>query len=334
MWRPGTRGGAGLRLLPARPPAATSSTGRATSSPAIQLFSRAVELDPTYPQAYAGLADCWSYLYLYRDRSETNRASADRASLQAVTLDPDSAQAQASRGLALSISGRERAGGACLRERRPARSRPVRGPLLLRAARVRLGPGAEGPRASTRRRCGCGRRTTRRRCSSLRSTTTAGGPREAAAVRRLGCRAGRAPSGARPRRRAGPLHGRERPGGPRRAPSAPASGPSAPARCVPTTAWCSTTSPASSRCSGLAEPALDCLETAVAQRAATEGLVRARQQPRLVALAPALPGAAAGALSARYPDPGDDYRGRGVRGESKLKPVVGSRATVLPTSVP
>jgi adenylate cyclase len=73
---------------------------------AIQLFSRAVELDPGYPQAYAGLADCWSYLYMYRDRSETNRTNADRASLQAVTLDPDSAQAQASRGQALSIGGR------------------------------------------------------------------------------------------------------------------------------------------------------------------------------------------------------------------------------------
>ena len=61
---------------------------------------------PVYPQAHAGLADCWSYLYLYRERSESNRDNAERASLQAVTLDPESAQAQASRGLALSISGR------------------------------------------------------------------------------------------------------------------------------------------------------------------------------------------------------------------------------------
>jgi tetratricopeptide (TPR) repeat protein len=74
---------------------------------ALQLFSRAVELDPAYPQAYAGLADCWSYAFLYRDRSEANRGNAERASLQAVTLDPESAQAQASRGLALSLSGRD-----------------------------------------------------------------------------------------------------------------------------------------------------------------------------------------------------------------------------------
>jgi adenylate cyclase len=72
---------------------------------ALQLFARALELDPRYPQAHAGLADCWSYLYLYRDRSDTNRASAERASLQAVALDPESAQAQASRGLALSLGG-------------------------------------------------------------------------------------------------------------------------------------------------------------------------------------------------------------------------------------
>jgi adenylate cyclase len=74
---------------------------------AIQLFSRAIEIDPAYPQAHAGLADCWSYLYLYHDRSEVNRTSAESASLQAVTLDPESAQAQASRGLALSLSGRD-----------------------------------------------------------------------------------------------------------------------------------------------------------------------------------------------------------------------------------
>ena len=114
---------------------------------ALQLFARAVELDPRYPQAHAGLADCWSYLYLYRDRSDTNRASAERASLQAVTLDPESAQAQASRGLALSLGGRQRGGRAGLRGRRPPRPGPVRGALLLRAPRVRLGAAGEGAAA-------------------------------------------------------------------------------------------------------------------------------------------------------------------------------------------
>ena len=73
---------------------------------AIQMFVRASQLDPDYGQAYAGLADCWSYMYLYSDRSEAIRAQADWASLKAAELDPGSAQALASRGLSLSLSGR------------------------------------------------------------------------------------------------------------------------------------------------------------------------------------------------------------------------------------
>ena len=73
---------------------------------ALQMFRRAIELDANYAQAYAGLADCWSYTYLYSDRSDAVRAQADGASLKAVELDPGSAQALASRGLSLSLSGR------------------------------------------------------------------------------------------------------------------------------------------------------------------------------------------------------------------------------------
>jgi len=73
---------------------------------ALQLFSRAIELDPAYAMAHAGLADCWGYVYLNVDRSDTVRRQAEFASLRAVELDPESAQAQASRGLALSIGGR------------------------------------------------------------------------------------------------------------------------------------------------------------------------------------------------------------------------------------
>jgi adenylate cyclase len=74
---------------------------------AIQLFSKAVELDPAYVLAHAGLADCWSYIYLYSDRSEAVRQKADAASLRAVELDPESAQARASRALSLSLSQRD-----------------------------------------------------------------------------------------------------------------------------------------------------------------------------------------------------------------------------------
>jgi TolB-like protein/Flp pilus assembly protein TadD len=73
---------------------------------AIQLFSRAVELDAEYPLAFAGLADCWSYLYLYSSRDDALREQAEWASRKAVELDPNCAQAQASWGLALSLRER------------------------------------------------------------------------------------------------------------------------------------------------------------------------------------------------------------------------------------
>ena len=78
---------------------------------ALQMFVHAMELDPSYPQAYAGLADCWSYLYLYSGRSEAVREQADWASLQAVEMDPRSAHAWASRGLSLSLSGKNEEAG-------------------------------------------------------------------------------------------------------------------------------------------------------------------------------------------------------------------------------
>ena len=72
-----------------------------------QLFGRAIELDPGYAQAYAGTADCWSYLHLYVDRGSHSRSQAEAASLRAVELNPDSAQAQASRAVALSLAERD-----------------------------------------------------------------------------------------------------------------------------------------------------------------------------------------------------------------------------------
>jgi len=73
---------------------------------ALQMFLKAIEIDPNYAQAYAGLADCWSFVYLYSTRSETVREQANWASAKAVEMDPRSAQAQASRALSLSLEGR------------------------------------------------------------------------------------------------------------------------------------------------------------------------------------------------------------------------------------
>ena len=72
-----------------------------------QLFTQAIERDPRYAVAWAGLADAWSYLYLYAGRQEAAREEADRASVRAVELGPESAQAHASRALALSLNERD-----------------------------------------------------------------------------------------------------------------------------------------------------------------------------------------------------------------------------------
>ncbi len=71
-----------------------------------QLFTRAIEIDPGYARAYAGVADCHSYLYMYWDASEENLKAAEEASRRALLLDPELAEAHVSRGLAISLSKR------------------------------------------------------------------------------------------------------------------------------------------------------------------------------------------------------------------------------------
>jgi len=73
---------------------------------AIEMFVRAIALDPHYAPAYAGLADCWSYSYLYAGRSEAVLEQADWASLKAQEMGPESGQSWTSRGMWLSASGR------------------------------------------------------------------------------------------------------------------------------------------------------------------------------------------------------------------------------------
>lgn len=74
---------------------------------AIQLFIRAISIDLDYALAYAGLADCWSYLYLYSDRNSVIREQACWASGKAVELDAQCAQAHASLALALSLKNQD-----------------------------------------------------------------------------------------------------------------------------------------------------------------------------------------------------------------------------------
>ncbi len=72
---------------------------------ALHMFSQAIELDPGYARAYAGIADCCSFLYMYAGSHDEHRERAAQASARAVECDPDSAEANASRALALSLHG-------------------------------------------------------------------------------------------------------------------------------------------------------------------------------------------------------------------------------------
>lgn len=73
---------------------------------AIRMFKKAIEQDPNFALAYAGMADAYSLLYQWADSSEENIRKANEASIKAITLDPDSAEANSARGTALAISGK------------------------------------------------------------------------------------------------------------------------------------------------------------------------------------------------------------------------------------
>ncbi|HEX5576805.1 MAG TPA: protein kinase, partial [Gemmatimonadaceae bacterium] len=71
-----------------------------------QMFNKAIEIDPEYARAYAGVADCCSLLYTYFDARESNLRQADSASMKAIELEPELAEAHVARGIALSMSKR------------------------------------------------------------------------------------------------------------------------------------------------------------------------------------------------------------------------------------
>jgi adenylate cyclase len=71
---------------------------------ALKMFTRAIEIDPGFVRAYAGTADCSSFLYMYAGSHDTHREQADAMSRKALKLDPDSAEAHASQGVAYSLN--------------------------------------------------------------------------------------------------------------------------------------------------------------------------------------------------------------------------------------
>jgi serine/threonine protein kinase len=68
-----------------------------------QMFARAIVIDAGYARAYAGVADCCSFLYMYWDSNEDNLNEAEAASRKALELDPELAEAHAASGLAFSL---------------------------------------------------------------------------------------------------------------------------------------------------------------------------------------------------------------------------------------
>ncbi len=73
---------------------------------AVRLYNQAIEQDPNYALAYAGIADAHSLLFQYGESTPENARKANEASSKAIELDPDSAEAHASYGMALSLNKR------------------------------------------------------------------------------------------------------------------------------------------------------------------------------------------------------------------------------------
>jgi adenylate cyclase len=71
-----------------------------------QMFAKAVELDPLYARAYAGIADCDSFLFLHYHVEDIAIGDILATSAKALALDSALAEAHASRGLALSLEKR------------------------------------------------------------------------------------------------------------------------------------------------------------------------------------------------------------------------------------
>ena len=71
-----------------------------------RMFSKAAELDPNYARAYAGIAICNSILHSYHRQANISFEEIVAMSAKALALDPDLAEAHASRGLALQVSWR------------------------------------------------------------------------------------------------------------------------------------------------------------------------------------------------------------------------------------
>lgn len=70
-----------------------------------QMFTRAVEIQPSFALGWCGIADALADLYLYHARDEAFRIAGEEASRRAVALDPSLAEAHVSRAQSLVLGG-------------------------------------------------------------------------------------------------------------------------------------------------------------------------------------------------------------------------------------
>jgi TolB-like protein/Tfp pilus assembly protein PilF len=73
---------------------------------AVRMFERAIEIDPTYAPAYAGLAEMHSRYFEWANGGAAARAAADRASRKALELAPHRSESRVARAQVLKISRR------------------------------------------------------------------------------------------------------------------------------------------------------------------------------------------------------------------------------------
>jgi adenylate cyclase len=71
-----------------------------------KLFEKAIELDPRYAPAYAGLADAHSWRYEWVGSKDVDLVAAERNSQKALSLAPNLSESHSSRGFVLSLAKR------------------------------------------------------------------------------------------------------------------------------------------------------------------------------------------------------------------------------------
>ncbi|HET6348013.1 MAG TPA: protein kinase [Candidatus Krumholzibacteria bacterium] len=72
---------------------------------ALQVFAQAIEINPHYARAHAGIAECHAFICMYFGGGDAAAAAAESASARALELAPDLPEAHASRGAALFLRG-------------------------------------------------------------------------------------------------------------------------------------------------------------------------------------------------------------------------------------